>query len=228
MCDERHIVSLTGKLLNASDELSGESVGADTFKAIVTGEPIQGRDVYKSSITFRPKAQHIFATNCLPPFKGGMDRGVQRRLLVIPFSRSIPLDERIEKIGQRIAAEEADLLLAWAIAGASRAVRQRSYTIPSSCHDTLRDWLFSSDMVAAWLAECTDQVDLPNEPGLPCKQAYQHFASWCSREGYRSDRIPPINVFSQRVRSQVKSTQAPRTSHTRFLRGIRMKPWLDV
>ncbi len=77
MGDERHIVGLVGKLLNASDELSSSAaITSETFKAIVTGEPVEGRDVYKSRIEFRPIAQHIFATNTLPPFQGGMDRGV--------------------------------------------------------------------------------------------------------------------------------------------------------
>src|SRR5690606_19466623 len=53
MGDERHIVGLVGKMLNASDELSAASaVASDTFKAIVTGEPVQGRDVYKSRVEF--------------------------------------------------------------------------------------------------------------------------------------------------------------------------------
>jgi phage/plasmid-associated DNA primase len=118
MGDERHIIGLVGKLLNASDELSSAAaIASETFKAVVTGEPVQGRDVYKSRVEFRPVAQHLFATNNLPVFAGGMDRGVQRRLLVIPFNRMIPTQERVEQIGQRIAEEEADLLLVWAVDG---------------------------------------------------------------------------------------------------------------
>jgi putative DNA primase/helicase len=52
-----------GKLLNAADEVSSAAIASDTFKAVVTGEPVSGRDVYRSVITFRPVAQHIFATN---------------------------------------------------------------------------------------------------------------------------------------------------------------------
>ena len=97
MGDERHIIGLVGKLLNASDELSSATaIASETFKAVVTGEPVQGRDVYKSRVEFRPVAQHLFATNNLPVFAGGMDRGVQRRLLVVQFNRMIPAEERIE------------------------------------------------------------------------------------------------------------------------------------
>jgi hypothetical protein len=112
MGDERHVLGLVSKLLNASDELSVEAIASDTFKAVVTGDPAQGRDVYKSRVEFRSVAQNLFATNNLPSFKGGVDRGVQRHLLVIPFARTIPLEERIADIGKQIASDEADLLLA--------------------------------------------------------------------------------------------------------------------
>ncbi len=130
MGDERHIIGLVAKLLNATDELSAAAIASDTFKSIVTGEPVEGRDVYKSRVEFRSVAQNLFATNNLPPFLGGMDRGVQRRLLVVPFNRTIPIEQRIENIGRRIAKEEADLLLAWAVEGASRPIRQRNFTGP--------------------------------------------------------------------------------------------------
>jgi hypothetical protein len=60
--DERHVVGLVGKLLNASDELSSAAaIASETFKLAITGEPIDGRDVYKSRVEFRAVAQHIFA-----------------------------------------------------------------------------------------------------------------------------------------------------------------------
>ncbi|EKE44938.1 ATPase-like protein [Oceaniovalibus guishaninsula JLT2003] len=42
MGDERHVIGLVGKLLNASDELSAEAIASDTFKAVVTGDPSRG------------------------------------------------------------------------------------------------------------------------------------------------------------------------------------------
>ncbi len=108
--DEKFIVGLMGKMLNASDELtSAAAIGADVFKNTVTGEPVSGRDVYRSMVVFRPIALHVYATNDLPSFRGGMDRCVIRRLMVVPFNRTIPEHERVERIGQRIATEEANV-----------------------------------------------------------------------------------------------------------------------
>jgi phage/plasmid-associated DNA primase len=93
------------------------AIASDRFKAIITGEPLTGRDVYRPAIDFRPQAQHVFACNQLPTFHGGMDRGVIRRLMPIVFNRTIPEEERIPNIGQSIVAEELELVLAWAVWG---------------------------------------------------------------------------------------------------------------
>ena len=98
MGDQSYLIQLAGKHLNASDELSGaEAIASDIFKSVITGDPVTGRDLYRSAFQFRPIAQHVFGTNALPSFKGGIDRGVQRRLLVITFNRTIPENERIAK-----------------------------------------------------------------------------------------------------------------------------------
>lgn len=222
MGDERHIVGLAGKLLNASDELSSaNAIASDTFKAIVTGEPVEGRDVYKSRVEFRPMAQHIFATNTLPVFAGGMDRGVQRRLLVIPFNRVIPQEERIEAIGRRIGEEESDLLLAWAVAGASRLIRQKYFTMPQSSRTALNDWLFGSDPVLAWLSEQVEITSvLDKQARIKTSQAYERFRSWALGEGFNERTLPAINAFVQRVSANSKGIEYRRTSDGRFFYGM--------
>jgi P4 family phage/plasmid primase-like protien len=224
MGDERHIIGLVGKLLNATDELSAGAIASDTFKSVVTGEPVEGRDVYKSRVEFRPVAQNLFATNNLPPFQGGMDRGVQRRLLVIPFNRTIPIEQRIENIGRRIAEEESDMLLAWAVDGASRLVRQRNFTVPPSCKQALADWIFGADPVLAWLSECVDvQPVLNGLPAVATRKAYEHFHAWAIAEGFRKETVPGINGFVQRVKANKEGVEHHRTGKGRLFRGLVIK-----
>lgn len=221
MSDERHIVGLVGKLLNASDELSPDAIASDTFKSIVTGEPTSGRAVYKERTEFRSVAQHVFAANQLPGFKGGVDRGVQRRLLVIPFTRTIPLEERIEDIGKRIARSEADLLLAWAVEGASRLIQKRKFSIPASCEQALLEWVLNEDPVRAWIDACVQVVPIENGgPSISTREAFTRFQDWAKREGYRQEHLPSINGFVQRVQAQVAGAQYKRTSKARLFIGL--------
>jgi P4 family phage/plasmid primase-like protien len=221
MGDERHIIGLVGKLLNASDELSAAAVASDTFKSVVTGEPIEGRDVYKPRVEFRSMAQNLFATNNLPPFLGGMDRGVQRRLLVVPFNRTIPIEQRVENIGRRIAEEEADLLLAWAVDGASRLVRQRNFSIPPSCKRALDDWIFGADPVLAWLNECVEVRPIVDGlPAVTTREAYNQFRTWAAAEGFNTDKLSAINGFTQRVLANTKGVEHHRNARGRRFLGL--------
>ncbi|WP_412051840.1 DUF5906 domain-containing protein [Hoeflea sp. Naph1] len=222
MGDERHIVGLVGKLLNASDELSSSSaIASDTFKAIVTGEPVQGRDVYKSRIEFRPLAQHVFATNTLPVFQGGMDRGVQRRLLVIGFNRVIPCEERIEAIGRRIGEEEPDQLLAWAVGGASRLIRQKGFTLPPTSKTAMNDWLFGADPVLAWLAERVRSRQIVDQsPRIATRFAFDEFRDWALSEGFAERTLPSINAFVQRVTANATGVEYRRRRDGRFFIGM--------
>jgi phage/plasmid-associated DNA primase len=227
MSDERFVVGLVGKHLNAADELSGaDAIASDVFKAIITGEPVTGRDVYRSAVTFRSMAQNVFATNTLPFFKGGMDRGVQRRLLVVPFNRTIPEKERVENIGSRIAEEEADMLLTWAVAGASWLIRNRGFTIPPSSKSALREWLLGADPVLAWLQACVDEVD-PKSPEwdsvrVKSKDAHTAFVCWATHEGFRENTLPAVNGFVQRLRANRPSIESKHTNKGNFLVGMRI------
>jgi phage/plasmid-associated DNA primase len=227
MGDQHFVVGLIGKHLNASDELSGaEAIAGDVFKAVITGEPVTGRDLYCPPITFRPVAQNVFATNALPSFKGGLDKGVQRRLLVVTFNRTIPEDERVENIGLRIADEEADWLLMWAVAGASRLIQQRAFTIPPSSKDALRDWLLGADPVLAWLQSCVEVVT-PNSPDwekavIKSRDAHAAFVSWAKSEGFRESTLTAINGFVQRLHANCPSIRPKHTRGGNVLVGIRL------
>jgi putative DNA primase/helicase len=219
--DDRFVCGLIGKLLNASDELtSAAAVASDAFKQIITGEPITSRDVYRSAVTFRPVAQHLYATNDLPSFKGGMDRGVQRRLLVLTFNRTIPEEERIEHIGIRISTEEIDLLLDWAVKGAQRLLKQRYFTEPASSRVALQDWLYGTDPVLAWLEQA---AGLDTHAQIQTKDAYAEFKEWAVAEGYRENTLPANNTFTTRILASGKGITSKRTPSERLLIGLKPK-----
>jgi P4 family phage/plasmid primase-like protien len=219
MGDERHILGICGKLLNASDELSGASaISSEVFKAVITGETVSGRDVYKSRIEFRPIAQHVFATNALPSFQGGMDRGVQRRLLVIPFNRVIPKEEKIENIGCRVAEEEMDLLLAWAVEGALDLMNNRGFTITDALAGNLQDWLEESDSVQGWVAECVEIVD-DKDAYLKTPYAYQCYQAWAKEQGIKPEQIVGLKNFVRRM-AAISGVHYKRTKAGRIFAGI--------
>jgi P4 family phage/plasmid primase-like protien len=216
--DEKYVFGLVGKLLNTSDELTSAAlIATDAFKKIITGDPTTARNVFSSITTFRPQAQHLYATNDLPSFKSGMDRGVQRRLLVLTFNRTIPESERIENIGQFIAKNEIDLLLRWAVNGAQRLLKQRGFTEPKSSKIALREWVYGADPVLAWLDQA---VVLDPSAKIRTSDAYTTFKKWAVAEGYRENSLPVINNFSTRTQGSGRGVTSKRTNKGSLLIGL--------
>lgn len=217
--DDKKIVHLAGKAANVADELSAGAIAGEVFKAAITGNPIQGRDVYRSAVSFRPRALHCFTTNVLPRFSGGIDRGLRRRLVVLTFMRVIPENEVIPDILERIKSQELDLLLEFAVAGAQRLKRNGGYTIPSSSSAALEDWLLL-DPVNEWFDQRV--IVVHSEPPGGWKKTrdlYDDFKKWAVDNGHADRFLPPVNTFSQRIKT-LPNVQLRRHAGGRIAMGI--------
>lgn len=215
--DQAMLINLVGKRLNACAELgTAKAVGSDVFKSVVTGDQVSARQLYERAFFFRPNALQLFATNTLPSFQGGFDRGLQRRLIVLTFNRSIPRSEQIASLGSRVAMEEPDALLEIAVRGAQRLLKQGCYTEPSSSKKALTSWMQDADSVLAWMSE-----RLVFGPGVEVtfKLAYADYCHWAEQQGYRSTHLPTKTTFSRRISSQDKRLTTRRSSHERFICG---------
>jgi hypothetical protein len=233
--DERYIVHIRGKLLNAPDEMSSAAViASDIFKQVVTGEPVSGRDVYKSVVTFRPAAQHVYATNQLPSFTGGFDRGVQRRLGIVRFERVIPDGEQIEDLAKRICREEPDLALAYIVAGARRLLKNGRFTEPPSCRRALVQWLYAGDPVLGWIRARLRRRDerefLPGhkDEGVRSSAAHRDFLDWAGDIGYRKNTLPNIAAFVRRVHANADWVKVKHTNLGGRLKGCVIEEQAEV
>jgi Family of unknown function (DUF5906) len=198
--DEKHVVKLVGKLLNTSDELgTAKAIASEGFKAIITGEPVMAREVYAPAVEFRPQAQHVFACNQLPAFNGGMDRGVQRRLMPIVFNRTIPLEERIPHIGQRIVEEELDLVLVFAVDGAKRLLKRGHFPEPVSSREVLLEWAQGVAPVLEGNENRLEVVTGEDAPRLKSRQACPGFRQSAIGDGHPPHKLPNQMTFTTRV-----------------------------
>jgi P4 family phage/plasmid primase-like protien len=193
--DPTYRITLVGKLLNTSDELGTEGViSGEIFKFLVTGNPVQARDLYKPTVTFKSMAQHIFSCNSLPTIQGGMDKGVLRRLGMLGFNRVIPEAERVADITERVLRDEMPLVLSFVVDGAARLLRQGKFTEPDSSVDLLLKWARETDTVLGWLDERVVQAE--KEARLQTSIAYNDYDKWVRASGRK-----PVSQrkFSQRM-----------------------------
>ena len=223
--DEKYRVSLRDSVLNIVAELSGSMIQSNVFKSIVTGDMISGRDVYKSAVYFRPTALHVAATNKLPVFSGGVDRGVYSRLLPIEFTRSIPKEEQIDNLAKRIIESELDLLFHWAVDGAKRLIQRGDYPDLPCIVETLVDWTRQADPVLDWVRECC--FTGPFLDFVSNDTIVSEFRKWALSEHYQDRYLPQGREVIARI-AALPGVQRARTNSARGLIGINIHKRVTV
>jgi P4 family phage/plasmid primase-like protien len=79
------IMELKGKRLAVINEPSkGEKINEGPLKALTGGDDIQGRSLFKNTVTFKPSFKLIVCTNVLYDIDA-TDEGTWRRIRVVPF-----------------------------------------------------------------------------------------------------------------------------------------------
>jgi hypothetical protein len=196
--EDYHVCELVGSVANVCNELPIKAIQSDTFKQIVDGEEIRGRPIYGKPVAFRPQAQHWYTCNEVPRFVGGVDGGVYRRLLFVPFERTIPMEERIPHLGDRITVEEPDLLLAFAILGLERLIKQQAFSLPEVCKHARDEAVEEADLVRAFAKTCLVRGKAKDEPDSAAR-VYNAFLEWYRKQGGKQEYRPSLIQFARRV-----------------------------
>jgi putative DNA primase/helicase len=196
-------------------------VRSDVFKRLITGEAVPARDVYRSATDFIPVALHLFSTNKLPSFSGGIDGGVLRRLLPVHFEHELDKREIDPDLVEKIIRDEADLLLDFVLEGACRLIQQRDFTIPASSQELLQKWITEADPVRGWAVERIEVC--PEENFIAMSTLYADFKEWARREGTREDHIPTGKSFGIRLRTAEPRLKFSRSSTARQCRNAKFR-----
>lgn len=189
------VMMLDGKLVNLVDEMpSDELASGESFKKIVTGGQVDAERKHRDPVIFRPIAGNIFNAN--QPLKSGdHSDGFWRRPLILPLTRVFEnADYRapdIERgIGARVLESDRAAIVSWAIDGAARLQRQKSYTESAASKAYVRSWREDSDQVRSFAAE------FPLKERTAQSVLYESYTSWAKNNGHK-----PLSVtsFGQRV-----------------------------
>lgn len=117
-----NIASLHGVRFAYSSEIdAGSQLDEGRVKAITGGDVITARFMRKDEFSWVPTHKLWLATNHLPVIKG-QDKGMWRRVVVIPFDVPITDDQRDNLLEEKLWGEMRGIL-AWAIDGAVEYMR---------------------------------------------------------------------------------------------------------
>jgi putative DNA primase/helicase len=177
---EPELMHLAGKRFTFVDEVDeGRALDEGRIKALTGGETTTARDVYKTMETFRNTAKIWFDLNTLPDFKG-IDYGIERRLIVIPFDRKFSDQDKDEGMLHKLKAELPGIL-AWAVQGC-RAWRRRGLSVerPHAVNLATRQYRDEQNHLPAFFEQFYTLAPGGTVPGA---QLQQDYAGFCAQRG---------------------------------------------
>jgi len=210
---DKELDALNGKLLNVSTELESNAMvnkgQISVIKKIVAGEPIQINPKFDDSYVLRRPPKLIMSGN--EKLKGGgLNDGLTRRMILVPFEQTIPANEMDEDLERKIIENEMPAILNWAIEGLLRLVKNKyKFTKSQTIEDSMEEYRVETDQIYSYIKECFGQYEgavsteahtfrrvydvnlIYNErTKIPTSYLYMHYVEWAKEMG--------INTMQQR------------------------------
>ena len=145
------------RLVTTSETSSGQSLKEGIIKELTSGEVVTARFLYKEPFEFEPNFKICMSTNHKPNIKG-TDEGIWRRILLIPFTYTIP-EEQIVLNFERKLFDELPGILNWALEGYSEW-RQIGLNPPATVKESVKEYRLEEDLFADFIdAYCYTNIN---------------------------------------------------------------------
>ena len=176
------LASLQGlRFVAAAESREGGRLDEERIKALTGSDRITARRMREDFYTFDPTHKLALMTNHKPVVRG-MDEGIWRRLLLVPFAEVIPEAERDPRLTEKLRAE-APGILRWMVEGAAMFARAGGrLTLPAVVTEATREYRTESDVLGEFIAEVC--VEAPRGEVLS-SVLYASYAEWCENTGER-------------------------------------------
>jgi putative DNA primase/helicase len=184
---ERHPTEFAGlqgaRLVTASETEEGRPWREAVIKRMTGGDPISARFMRGDFFEYMPQFKLVIAGNHKPQLRT-VDPAMRRRLHIIPFTVTVPLESRDLELAEKLR-EEWPGILGWAIAGCLD-YQARGLDPPPIVRDATADYFETQDLFAAWVTACCD-----TGPELwdPPSRLYSSWKRFAEQSGERPGRL---------------------------------------
>jgi P4 family phage/plasmid primase-like protien len=172
---------LEGKRLIITDELpDNKKINESMVKGLLGGEDIVARRPYERPYTFSPTHKIWMVGNHKPKISG-VDHGIWRRIHLIPWEVTIPLNERKNRSEiWRLFKSELSGMLNHAINGYLDFAERKGLCPPDAVVSATEEYRLEEDSLRQYVAE-----RLIAEPGaaIPLRDIFSDYRSWCDSNG---------------------------------------------
>src|SRR5262249_1495195 len=172
------LAHLFGKrLVVAFEGERGQRLAESKIKMMTGGDRIVCRHLYKDYFEFVPQFKLWLATNNLPTISG-TDDAIWRRIRVIQFPVTIPVEEQDKTLGDQLLGELPGILN-WALEGLEEW-RQKGLNPPETVVHSTKRYPNKNDAVGQWI-EAASTIEPSARTAM--KDLHESYKSWCENSG---------------------------------------------
>jgi putative DNA primase/helicase len=212
---DRHPTDLAGlrgaRLVTAIETEEGRRWAESRIKSLTGGDKVSARFMRQDFFEYTPQFKLIIAGNHKPGLKS-VDEAIRRRFNLIPFTVTIPPDERDETLPEKLKAELPGIMQ-WMIDGCLDW-QERGLAPPQLVTTATAAYLEAEDALAAWIKEA-GQRD-PNS----WEKSSDLFASWAAWATKAGEYVGPMKRFLGVF--ETKGFTYERRKDGRGYRGLRL------
>jgi putative DNA primase/helicase len=175
------LAELPGVRFLTSPEVEGKCrLNEGVVKDITGGDTLRGEAKYKGGFNFRPTCKLWMFGNHKPAIDG-TDRGIWRRVRLIPFAASFEGKAKDETLTETLR-DELPGILNWVIAGAMTWSERGLRDVPAKVSHAVADYKESEDVLGLFLRACLRERSASS---VKKRAVYERFQSWSSENGHR-------------------------------------------
>jgi putative DNA primase/helicase len=174
------IARLVGARFVAAIEVeSGKRLNESLVKQLTGSDTITARYLYREFFEFVPQFKIFLAANHKPAIRE-MNTAMWRRVRLVPFTVTIPPNERDRTLPAKLRAEQRGIL-AWAVQGCLNW-QQHGLGEPEAVQKATGAYKEEMDTLGAFIREC---CVIDQNAHVGAEALYKEFRDWCDRNGER-------------------------------------------
>lgn len=164
----------------ASETQARCTLNEEQVKNLTGGDRLRARQMRQDFWSFDPTHTLILFSNHKPTIKG-TDNGIWRRVRLVPWEVTIPIEDQDPELASKLA-EEAPGILNWIIEGA-RVFLAEGQKVPESIRAATDAYRSDQDVMGKFIAECLELDD----PGYRSTAADlgSIAEAWMKEQGYQ-------------------------------------------
>jgi len=178
------IAAMAGARLVASIEVEEGKEMAEALVAQITGgDTVSARFLYREAFPFAPAFKLWLVANHAPRVQS--DSGAMwRRILRLPFERTVPVEKRDPKLKARLKDPNGGgpAILAWAVAGCTEW-QAGGLAVPECVRKATAEYRKSQDVLADFVAEC---CILGGDFSVAANSLRTAYEAWCRNNGIKA------------------------------------------